>query len=71
MGSCANGGGYYFFSYAIVRGVDRLVVTDIYVPGCPPCAEGLISGLMQLQAKVSQAIVEQSVSSEKYRYAVA
>ena len=25
MGSCANGGGYYHYSYAVVRGCDRIV----------------------------------------------
>lgn len=57
MGSCANGGGYYHYSYSVVRGCDRVVPVDIYVPGCPPCAEGLLFGAMQLQARVLQPVV--------------
>ncbi|KAG8230499.1 hypothetical protein J437_LFUL013541 [Ladona fulva] len=52
--NCANGGGYYHYSYSVVRGCDRIVPVDIYVPGCPPTAEALLYGILQLQKKVKR-----------------
>jgi NADH:ubiquinone oxidoreductase subunit B-like Fe-S oxidoreductase len=56
MGSCANGGGYYHYASTVVKGCNKIIPIDLYVPGCPPCAEGLIYSLMQLQSKVTTVL---------------
>ncbi len=49
MGSCANGGGYYHFSNNVVKGCNKIIPVDLYVPGCPPTAESLYYGTLKLQ----------------------
>ncbi len=51
MGACASCGGM-FNNYAVLQGVDQIVPVDIYVPGCPPTPEILMSGIFQLHRQI-------------------
>jgi len=52
MGACAISGGPFKQGYNVLKGIDRYIPVDIYIPGCPPRPEALLDALMALQRKI-------------------
>lgn len=57
MGACTITGGMFSTdSYTTVRGVDKLIPVDVYLPGCPPKPEAIIDAIIKLRKKMAQEI---------------
>ncbi len=70
MGACTITGGMFSTdSYTVVRGVDKVIPVDVYLPGCPPKPEAIIDAIIKLRKKIAQEDVrERSLYEQSHRY---
>lgn len=67
MGACTITGGMFSTdSYSTVRGVDKLIPVDIYLPGCPPKPEAIIDAVIKLRKKIGQENDKSRRNQNKY-----
>ena len=69
MGACTITGGMFSVdSPTTVRGVDKLIPVDVYIPGCPPRPEAIIDAIIKLRKKVdNESLQELSVLNQTHR----
>lgn len=70
MGACTITGGMFSVdSPTAVRGVDKLIPVDLYIPGCPPRPEAIMDAIVKLRKKVAnESMQERSIISQTHRY---
>ncbi len=70
MGACTITGGMFSAdSPSAVRGVDKLIPVDVYLPGCPPRPEAIMDAIIKLRKKIAnESLQERSHASQTHRY---
>ena len=71
MGACTITGGMFSTdSTTAVRGVDKLIPVDVYIPGCPPRPEAIFDAIIKLRKKVSNESLQEraAVLEQTHRY---
>lgn len=54
VGACAIDGGVFQKSYSVLKGADKVVPVDVYVPGCPPRPEAILDAIVKLRERMYQ-----------------
>ena len=70
MGACATSGGPFHKGYNVLKGIDRYIPVDIYIPGCPPTPEALLEGLVKLQERIKSRGFKQEIDGKQGEYQI-
>ena len=70
MGACATSGGPFHTGYNVLKGIDRFIPVDIYIPGCPPTPQALLEGLMNLQKRIRSRSMGSAMEQKKGEYPI-
>ena len=70
MGACATSGGPFHKGYNVLKGIDRYIPVDVYIPGCPPTPQALLEGLMNLQERIKSRSMGEVVAQKQAEYPI-
>ena len=70
MGACATSGGPFHKGYNVLKGIDRYIPVDVYIPGCPPTPEALLEGLIQLQRAIKERSMKHETDQKENEYPI-